>query len=211
MAIAGMILGIVAMVFAFIPVVGVFVSVPCIVVGLPLSIVGLVMNRRREQGIGMAIAGIATNVVAVIIVIVWVVIIGMVTKAVVDELEEVSDKIAVTSVVSNLDDSAMDSAIRISVGSPTAGDIEDGFDYDYFVFEALEGREYRVDVALVTLADSLLTLYGSDGSHLAQDDDSGEDFASRIEWVAPASGNYFLEVTHAGFGSGTYTLTVIEE
>ena len=85
MAIAGMVLGIVGVIFAFIPVVGAFISFPCIAVGLPLSIVGLVRNRKQEQRTGMAIAGIATNAVALVVVIVWVVALGAFISGVNDD------------------------------------------------------------------------------------------------------------------------------
>ena len=72
MGIAGMILGILAVVFAIIPIFGWIISIPCVLVGLPLSIIGLIQNRRRGQGYGMAIAGIVTNSLAVIVVILWI-------------------------------------------------------------------------------------------------------------------------------------------
>ena len=84
MGIAGMVLGIVAVVFGFIPVVGAFIAFPCIAVGLPLAIIGFVRNRKAGQGTGMAISGIATNTVALVIVIVWLAAFG----AAVDELSE---------------------------------------------------------------------------------------------------------------------------
>ena len=61
MGTAGMILGIIGIVFAFIPFVGPFVSIPCIAIGLPLSVIGFFLNLRRNQGKGMAIAGIVCN------------------------------------------------------------------------------------------------------------------------------------------------------
>ena len=72
MGIAGMILGILAVVFAIIPIIGWIISIPCLLVGLPLSIFGLMQNRKRGQGYSMAIAGIVTNVVAIVVVILWI-------------------------------------------------------------------------------------------------------------------------------------------
>ena len=71
MGLTGMILGITALVFGFIPLIGAFVCFPCIAVGLPLSAVGFYRYRREGKGIGMAIAGMATNVVALVVVIIW--------------------------------------------------------------------------------------------------------------------------------------------
>ncbi len=67
MGVAGMVLGIIAIVFIFIPLVGIIVAFPCMVVGLPLSIVGLVQGRSNGTGIGMSVAGMVCNLVAILI------------------------------------------------------------------------------------------------------------------------------------------------
>ncbi len=87
MAIAGMVLGIVAIIFAFVPVVGAFISFPCIGVGLPLAIVGFLRNRKAGLGTGMAIAGIATNAVALLIVIIWLAAVGAALSEFSDEID----------------------------------------------------------------------------------------------------------------------------
>lgn len=55
----------------------------------------------------------------------------------------------------------------------------------------------------------MLSIYDTDGvTLLVEDDDSGPGFASRIEWIPPVLGRYFVEVK--GFDSGdlgTYTLS----
>lgn len=79
-----MILGIIAVVFAFIPLVGLFIAIPCVAVGLPLSVIGFVRNRRRNQGRGMATAGIACNAVALLMTIISIAI----TAAAVNEIDE---------------------------------------------------------------------------------------------------------------------------
>lgn len=77
MAVAGMILGIVGLVFAFIPVFGAFIAVPCVGVGLPLAAVSFVQARKRGEGLGMPIAGLATTIVALFLVIGWIVIVAI--------------------------------------------------------------------------------------------------------------------------------------
>ena len=77
MAVAGMILGIVAIVFGFIPVVGAFISIPCVGVGLPLATISFFQARKREQSLGMPIAGIATTIVALFITIGWIVVLAV--------------------------------------------------------------------------------------------------------------------------------------
>ena len=76
MGVAGMVLGIVAVVFGFIPVIGAFIAFPCIAVGLPLSGVGLYRKIKANEGKGIAITGIVTNTVALVIVIIWLVAFG---------------------------------------------------------------------------------------------------------------------------------------
>jgi len=76
MGIAGMILGIIAILFGFIPVFGAFVAFPCIAVGLPLSGVGFYLNKKNNQGSGMSIAGLVTNIVALVFVIFWITVIA---------------------------------------------------------------------------------------------------------------------------------------
>ena len=74
MNVAGMILGIIAICFGFIPIAGAFIAIPCVGVGLPLSAVSFVRKRRLGEGVGMAIAGLATNIVALVLTIMWIVL-----------------------------------------------------------------------------------------------------------------------------------------
>ena len=70
MNIAGMVLGIIAIMFAWIPVVG-FVSIPFVAVGLPLSYFGLRKSKRKKAGVGMAVAGLVTNLIALVVIVLW--------------------------------------------------------------------------------------------------------------------------------------------
>ena len=74
MPVAGMILGVVAIVFAFIPIIGAFISIPCVAVGLPLAAISFFQARKREQSLGMPIAGLATTIVALFMTIGWIVL-----------------------------------------------------------------------------------------------------------------------------------------
>lgn len=75
MNVAGMVLGIIAIVFAFIPVFGAFIAIPCVLVGLPLAAVDFGRKKRNNEGLGMAIAGIATNIIAFLMAIAWIILI----------------------------------------------------------------------------------------------------------------------------------------
>ena len=80
-------------------------------------------------------------------------------------------------------------ATRIRDGEFLDGDIERDGDRDFFLFSAERGREYRIETHLGSNNDTVLVLYGPDGDYLVEDDDSGEDAASRLEWVAPSVGH----------------------
>jgi len=100
-------------------------------------------------------------------------------------------------------------ATSVSVPSTTPGNIEVNLDVDWFKFTAAIGIQYRFETSLGTLADSILRLIGTDGTtELAMDDDGGPGFASLIDWTAPASGVYYLEVKGYGTDTGTYNLSV---
>ena len=53
-------------------------------------------------------------------------------------------------------------------------------------------------------------LYGPDGDYLVEDDDSGDSGASRLEWVAPSSDTYYIEVSGFDGTPGTYQLSLLE-
>ncbi len=97
-------------------------------------------------------------------------------------------------------------ATAATLGDSVPGSLEYEGDIDFFVFDAEEGELYEVDVALGSLSDSVVTLYGPEGEFLASNDDYGESLASRLYWEAPSSGEYYVEV--GGYGTGSYTVTV---
>ena len=101
-------------------------------------------------------------------------------------------------------------ATRIRDGEFLSGEIEIDGDRDFFSFSAEGGREYRIETHLGSNNDTVLFLYGPDGGYLDEDDDSGEDAASRLEWVAPSSDTYYIEVSGFDGTPGTYQLSLFE-
>ena len=97
-------------------------------------------------------------------------------------------------------------ATAIRVGADVRGELEYDGNSDFFRFQAEAGRSYRLDVALGTLNNSVVTLYDTDGSILDANDDYGVTYASSLYWEAPSSGERYVLV--GGYGIGTYTLTV---
>lgn len=106
--------------------------------------------------------------------------------------------------------SGAEAASTVSVGSTMPGELEAAGDDDWFALAAQAGTAYRITTGLGTLADSYLALSDSDGAtRLRLDDDGGEGQASRIAWVAPASGTCYVNVRAPRSGlTGTYTLTI---
>lgn len=112
------------------------------------------------------------------------------------------------------DDHGNDSgrATPVSVNTTVPGDLELHGDVDWFAFTAVAEVTYIIDTTLGTLQDSILILYDQDGqSELQENDDGGPDRASRLFWTAPASGNYFVEVSGYGSIIGSYTLSVSDK
>jgi|GEM_PF-2438291 len=70
-------------------------------------------------------------------------------------------------------------------------------DQDWVSFTAQKGATYVINTSnLGPNADTVLALYGTDGATLlASNDDSNGTLASLINWKAPASGTYYVQVT----------------
>jgi len=81
-------------------------------------------------------------------------------------------------------------------------------DQDWLKFNAEAGKTYSLSTSnLGAAADTALYLYSTDGSTLlTANDDINDSLASRIDWVAPANGTYYLLIRHWNpnvFGCGT--------
>ncbi len=98
-------------------------------------------------------------------------------------------------------------ATPIRVPSETAGELALQGDADWFTFTAVRGNVYQFDVQLTTLTDSVIRILDSQGNELAYNDDFDGGRASRVSWLAPDDGAYYVEV--AGYDLpdvGTYQL-----
>lgn len=79
MGIAGMILGIIGLYFSLIPVWFWPISGICVCVGLPLSGIAFFKSRKSKTSLlgipfGISIAGLATNIGAIIVINVWIIL-----------------------------------------------------------------------------------------------------------------------------------------
>lgn len=98
-------------------------------------------------------------------------------------------------------------ATTVVVDTPVGSVLDHEGDIAAFVFDAREGRLYQVDIILGTLPDSAVAVYDPSGNEVAFNDDYGDSLASRAWWEASDSGSYRIEVW--GYGTGTFTLTVV--
>ena len=74
MGIAGMILGISGLFFSLIPLYGALIAGPCVCVGLPLSGIAFFQSRKSKTPLGISIAGLATNILAIVVINAWIIL-----------------------------------------------------------------------------------------------------------------------------------------
>jgi Ca2+-binding RTX toxin-like protein len=97
-----------------------------------------------------------------------------------------------------------------SIGSQAAGAIPVG-GADRFAAALVAGGTYVVDLLGVSsgsgsLADPSLRVLDASGAVVAQDDDGGLGLDSHLQFVAPTTGDYAIEVAGVGVSGGTYRL-----
>ncbi len=102
-------------------------------------------------------------------------------------------------------------ATAITVGTPTLGSIDYLDDTDFFRFSAGTGLLYQIDVASESLENSVAIRSAPRGSVLASNQGLLDPQNSRLFWIAPTSGEYYVNVQAAHWAStrtGAYSLTV---
>jgi hypothetical protein len=114
------------------------------------------------------------------------------------------------------DDSIDDAAAIGTDGLPQKHNLHYEGDHDYVSFQATVGKAYTIETQnLGADIDPIIYLYDSQGQELAHNDDGADEpLASRIVWVAPSSGLYYVMVRDLGEDSAgfeaRYSLTVLE-
>jgi hypothetical protein len=96
------------------------------------------------------------------------------------------------------DDDSYTTANPISVGGSQTHNFSAPGDQDWIRFEASEGVTYTIQTSnLGVRCDTYLYLYGTEGTTLlASNDDDGGSLQSRIDWMASATGTYYLLLKH---------------
>ncbi len=95
----------------------------------------------------------------------------------------------------------LEGAASVVLGESVEGVLDYRGDLDYFVFEAVEGELYEVEMAAGTLSAPFLTIFDEDGFYSAANDE-------RLVWRATATGKFYLEAASNGEDEGSYTLKV---
>jgi hypothetical protein len=85
-------------------------------------------------------------------------------------------------------------------------------DLDFFSFDATAGNTYIIETSdLEAGLDTLIVLYGTNGTTQIDEDDDGGDEASgsKIEWTCQESGTYYVSVeSYLGASTGSYNFAV---
>ena len=102
-------------------------------------------------------------------------------------------------------------ATTISTETSVGGNIETSGDIDFFSFSADPGVTYTIETNLLSIDDTVLWLYGSNGSSIEENDDYGSGYASRIQWTPQSSGTYYATVGGYDDNTGTYRLSISAE
>ena len=114
------------------------------------------------------------------------------------------------------DDRIADAAPIATDGLPQMHNLHIEGDHDYLCFEAAAGNAYTIETRdLAAEIDPIIYLYDSQGQELAHSDDGADEpLASRIIWLAPSSGLYYVmvrDLAEDSTGIATrYSLTVVE-
>ena len=102
-------------------------------------------------------------------------------------------------------------ATKILIGESVDGTLDYMLDFDYFRFQAEEGRRYRMTVTHNSLRSTSIALFAPDGTTGENQHWKSRELIStgpRITWIAPSSDEYYFAVQNFGGKTGGYTLTI---
>jgi hypothetical protein len=114
------------------------------------------------------------------------------------------------------DDDISSASLIAAGGQPQQHSLHKGGDLDYVSFRAQAGHAYTIGTSdLGAEIDTVIFLYDAQGQGLAHNDDGAEEsVASRLVWMAPSSGRYYVLIRDLGedsFGPNTwYSVSVTE-
>ena len=91
------------------------------------------------------------------------------------------------------------------------GDIGSSGEVDEYVVFLEGGRTYIIETELGTLPDSVLRILDIDGQTELGFNDDFDNLESRIDFAAPRSGVYFVQVNGFSVSVGSYALSITED
>ncbi|HET91458.1 MAG TPA: hypothetical protein ENN99_12095, partial [Chloroflexi bacterium] len=103
--------------------------------------------------------------------------------------------------------------VSISASATDANFVPSDTDQDWFAFYVKSGRRYRASTSNLVGVDTYLEVFNESSNRVAEDNDSGGGFASRVEWNATYDGYYYIRVTNMvdfSTPTDTYDLTISE-
>ncbi|MBX7458228.1 M10 family metallopeptidase C-terminal domain-containing protein [Qipengyuania sp. 1NDH17] len=105
---------------------------------------------------------------------------------------------------------SVDTTAVIAAGDVIDGTLEFTGDHDWYRVEVGAGQAIAIWTsagANGSVSDTTITVYDQDGNVVMTNDDFGDDLFSRVEFAAPTSGTYYVDI--GGFNdseAGSYTL-----
>ncbi|ARE40618.1 MSHA pilin protein MshA [Rhodovulum sp. P5] len=108
------------------------------------------------------------------------------------------------------------SAGSVSVGGSVSGEIDTGYDRDWFAVDLVAGQSYTISLEGSgtyggSLDDPLIEgIYNASGSYISgtYNDDGGQGYNALVDFTPSASGTYYIAAAAYSTGTGTYTLSV---
>ena len=91
---------------------------------------------------------------------------------------------------------SVENALMLAVGDTVTADLAAGPCRHFFSFQAEADQTYVITTQLLSMEDSELWLFDTDATTelASNDDDPAGNLESRIVWVAPADGTYYVAV-----------------
>ncbi len=105
--------------------------------------------------------------------------------------------------------SSSSTAQSITLGATVAGTIDTPGDTDWYAVDLVAGQGYDIDVKGLNGTDTALTLYDSNGSVVALNDDFGAGTDAHLDFEPASSGRYYVSAEGSGGKQiGGYTVSV---
>jgi TolB protein len=104
---------------------------------------------------------------------------------------------------------SVENALMLAVGDTVTADLAAGPCRHFFSFQAEADQTYVITTQLLSMGDSELWLFDTDATTelASNDDDPTRNLESRIVWVAPADGTYYVVVGSWELG-GIYEISI---